>query len=159
MREFDRNGRLLAEYQGKLFERSSTLNYSTPIFMRRFLHSELVRQLDRNNPVLVSLDINDGINDITLQFGDSNYGKEKYSKAALFWIGYMYRYISYTREQSTPFIMKLFSYRQMNELYYSYHTQDPEWCVRSLLELNNLTEDYFDNNYRLKEIIRRKRNY
>ncbi|MBO4367498.1 MAG: hypothetical protein J5859_02190 [Clostridia bacterium] len=79
--------------------------------------------------------------------------------SALFWIGYMYRYISYTRETSTKFIMKLFDYRQMNDVYYSYHTQDPEWCVRSLLEINHLTENVFDNNLRLKEIIRKRRCY
>ena len=39
MREFDHNGLLLAEFQAKLFERSVDLNYSTPIFLRRYLHS------------------------------------------------------------------------------------------------------------------------
>ena len=71
----------------------------------------------------------------------------------------MYRYIAHTREQETHFVMKLFNYRQMNDVYYTYHTQDPEWCIRSLLELNNETEDIFDNNYRLKKIIKAYRNY
>ena len=39
MREFDHNGLLLAEFQGKLFEKSEELNCSSPIFIRRFLHS------------------------------------------------------------------------------------------------------------------------
>ena len=157
MKKFDSNGLLLAEYQGKLFEKSSELDCSTPIFMRRFLHSNLSRSLDKD--VSVSLDTNDGIRSILEQFGETAYGKEKYSKDALFWIGYMYRYIAYTREQETHFVMKLFNYRQMNDVYYTYHTQDPEWCVRSLLELNNETEDIFDNNYRLKKIIKAYRNY
>ena len=49
MRKFDHNGLLLAEYQGKLFEKSSELNCSTGIFMRRFLHSNLLNELDANN--------------------------------------------------------------------------------------------------------------
>ena len=159
MREFDHNGLLLAEYQGKLFERSFDLQCSTGIFMRRFFHSNLLKKLDLNNPVALSLDINEGIDSIIEQFGDSNYGKVKYSKSSLFWIGYMYRYISYTREHSTKFVMKAFSYSQMNNVYYTYHTQDPEWCVRNLLEINNLPEKYFDKNYRLKEIIRNKKEY
>ncbi len=157
MREFDHNGLLLAEYQGKLFEKSEDLNCSSPIFMRRFLHSDLLNKMD--NDISISLDISEGIQCILEQFGDSSYGKEKYSKAALFWIGYMYRYIAYTREQDTCYIMKLFNYKQMNDVYYSYHTQDPEWCVKSLLNLNSIEEDIFDKNSRLKSIIKEKGNY
>ena len=133
MKEFDHNGLMLAEYQGKLFEKSAELDCSSSIFIRRFLHSELLNDLD--NSKSISFDINEGIKSILEQFGDSSYGKEKYSKVALFWIGYMYRYIAYTREQETSYIMKLFNNKQMNNVYYSYHTQDPEWCIKSLLNL------------------------
>lgn len=159
MREFDHNGLLLAEYQGKLFEKSSELKCSTGIFIRRFLHSNLLNELDANNSATLSLDENEGINSILEQFGDSNYGKLKYSKNSLFWIGYMYRYISYTREQSTKFIMKIFNYKQMNDVYYSFHTQDPEWCIKGLLEINGLSEKIFDKNFRLKQIIKEKDKY
>ena len=104
MREFDHNGLLLAEYQGKLFEKSYDLNCSTGIFLRRFLHSHLVAQLDANNPAIVSLDPTEGIRSITEQFGDTTYGKTKYSQNSLFWLGYMYRYISYTRGQFTKLL-------------------------------------------------------
>ena len=155
MKKLDHNGLLLAEYQGKLFEKSTELDCSTGIFIRRFLHSDLLKKLDRNNTASLSLDVDEGIRAITEQFGRSDYGKIKYSKSALFWIGYMYRYISYTRDMSTEYISKMFHYKQMNDVYYAFHTQDPEWCVRSLLELNGLTEDIFDKNLRLKEIMRR----
>ncbi|MBR4162115.1 MAG: hypothetical protein IKR11_01255 [Solobacterium sp.] len=159
MRKFDHNGLLLAEYQGKLFEKSGELQCSTSIFIRRFLHSDLLVTLDKNNPALLSLDVNEGINSILTQFGDSNYGKIKYSQSSLFWIGYMYRYISYTRRCSTRLIMQLFNYRQMNDVYYSFHTQDPEWCIQNLLEINHLDKNIFDNNYRLKNIICENNNY
>lgn len=157
MKEFDHNGLMLAEYQGKLFEKSVELDCSSSIFIRRFLHSELLNDLDNNKSI--SFDINEGIKSILEQFGDSSYGKEKYSKAALFWIGYMYRYIAYTREQETSYIMKLFNHKQMNNVYYSYHTQDPEWCIKSLLNLNGMPEYTFDKNSRLKSIIKEKGNY
>ena len=159
MRKFDHNGLLLAEYQGKLFERSNNLNCSTAIFLRRFLHSELLNSLDTNNPSLLSLDVNEGIATITEQFGDTDYGKVKYSKSSLFWIGYLYRYISYTREVSTRFVMELFPYKQLNDVYYSFHTQDPEWCIKSLLDINDLDEEIFDNNLRLKKIMKEKGMY
>lgn len=157
MREFDHNGLLLAEYQGKLFEKSEEMECSSPIFIRRFLHSNLLKSLDSD--LYISFDVNEGIQSVLVQFGDTTYGKVKYSKATLFWMGYMYRYIAYTREQPTSFIMKLFDHKQMNAVYYSYHTQDPEWCIASLLDLNNMSEEIFDNNWRLKCIIKEKGNY
>ena len=154
MRKFAHNGLLLANYQGKLFEKSFDLNCSTLIFMRRFLHSDLLRILDKNESGFLALDVIEGMRMINEQFGVSNYGKTKYSKESLYWIGYMYRYISYTREESTRFIMKTFDYELMNKFYYSFYTQDPEWCIRSLLEIKNLDEDHLDKNKRLKRIIR-----
>ena len=159
MKEFDHTGLLLAEYQGKIFEKSTDLNCSSAVFIRRFLHSDHLKKMDLNDTALLTLDVNEGIDSIQKQFGDSDYGKTKYSKNAMFWIGYMYRYVSYTREVSTRFVMQLFPYRQLNDVYYSFHTQDPEWCVKGLLEINNLSEDVFDNNLRLKIVMEERGNY
>ena len=153
MKEFDHTGLLLAECQGKLFEKSTELSCSSPVFFRRFLHSDYAKKLDLNDTATLTLDVNEGLDSIQKQFGDSNYGQIKYPKSAMFWIGYMYRYLSYTREVSTRFVMKLFPYKQLNDVYYTFHTQDPEWCVRSLLEMNHLNEEVFENNLRLKKII------
>ncbi|MGM9764207.1 MAG: hypothetical protein ACI3ZQ_09335 [Candidatus Cryptobacteroides sp.] len=153
MKKFDHDGLILAEYQGKLFERSTELSCSTAVFLRRFLHSDHAKKLDTNDVAFLTLDVNEGIDSINNQFGESDYGKVKYSKSAMFWIGYMYRYLSYTRGVSTKFVMRLFPYRQLNDVYYSFHTQDPEWCVHSLLEMNDQSEDVFDNNLRLKAVI------
>lgn len=159
MKEFDHNGLLLAEYQGKLFEQSANLDCSTPIFIRRFLHSELLTTLDKNIPILLSLDVNEGLSSINEEYGASSYGKEKYSESSLFWIGFMYRYISYTREQPTSFVMNLFNYKLMNEVYYTFHTQENELVIKNLLEIVNLDESIFNNNERLKKIIQSKPNY
>ncbi len=153
MRKFDHDGLLLAEFQGKLFERSSEFGFSTGIFIRRFLHSDLLKILDMNDPANLSLDVNEAMNNFLEQFGDSDYGKIKYPSNMLFWMGYLYRYISYTRNVSTGYVMKLFSYKQLNDVFYAFHTQDPEWCVQNLLILNDLTEDIFDCNFRLKKVI------
>ena len=64
MRQFDHNGLMLAEYQGKLFERSNELDCSTAVFIRRFLHSDLLSKLDSNNSSSLSLDVCEGINSI-----------------------------------------------------------------------------------------------
>lgn len=154
MKAFDHDGLLLAEHQGKLFEKSAELGCSTPVFLRRFLHSDYLKKLDRNEAASLDLNVNEAMDSIVGQFGALSYGKTKYAESALFWIGYMYRYISYTREVPTKAVMRLFPYRQLNDVYYSFHTQDPEWCLRSLLEMNGQSEDVFDPNKRLKAVMR-----
>ena len=67
MREFNHNGLLLAEFQGKLFEKSEELNCSSPIFIRRFLHSDLLKKLDDGNSAMIPLDVNEGIQNILQQ--------------------------------------------------------------------------------------------
>lgn len=159
MKHFDHNGVLLAEFQGKIFEKSSKLDISTPIFMRRFLHSDLLKKLELNNAAIILLDENLALDEINEQFTDTKYGKIKYSSTALFWIGYFYRYVAYTRETTTNFVMSIFPYEKLNELYYSFHTQDMEWCLNSILDLYSLNEKIFDVNYRLKELIKEKGMY
>lgn len=160
MREFDVNGIRLAEYQAKLFESSvKELGCSSKIFIRRFLHSDLLKSLDKNESSILSLNIQDGLEDIKKQFGDSNYGKVKFSSESMFWMGYLYRYISYTRNIDTQLLFKLFDYNKINELYFVFHTQSMEWCVESLLEIFNLNKNVFDKNWRLKEVIKEKENH
>lgn len=154
MRRLDHNGLLLCEYQAKLFEKSLELECSTPIFMRRFMNSSLVKELDENESALISLDVNEGIDSLIEEYGKTNYGKIKFSPDSMFWIGYMYKYISYTRNESTVFVMKTFDYNKMNEVYYTFHTQDPEWVIRNLLEIYNLDPNYLDKNSRLKMLIK-----
>ena len=159
MKTFDHDGLILAEYQGKIFEKSTELKCSTAVFLRRFLHSDFLEKMDTNDVTALSLDVNEGIDNIQNQFGESDYGKNKYSKSAMFWMGYMYRYLSYTRGVTTKFLMGLVPYKQLNDVYYSFHTQDPDWCVHSLLEMNGQSEDVFDNNLRLKAVISARGEY
>lgn len=84
MKEFDHEGLILAEFQGKLFEKSYELNCSSPIFFRRFLHSELLKKLDKNRSSAFSLDVNEGISLIVEQYGDSNTVKQNIQKVPYF---------------------------------------------------------------------------
>lgn len=156
MRDFDTNGIRLCEYQGKLFEASvDRFNCSTSVFLRRFFYSDLLEKIDKNNSAIISLDVNEGLDEIENQFGKTDYGKIKRTKDSLFWLGYFYRYISYTRGVRTQFLMKTFKYDKLFELYEVYHTQDVEWCISNLLELYDLDENFLDNNYRFKYYLQK----
>ena len=86
MKNFDHNGLLLCDYQGKLFEKSTDLECSSSVFLRRFLHSNLLKKIDTNTTSNLSLDAEEGLSEITKEFGESSYGKIKYSKSSLFLI-------------------------------------------------------------------------
>lgn len=158
MRPFDSNGLRLAEFQAKIFEKSvQRYACSSPIFLRRFLLSQVLKSLDKNESSFIAWSVDEALGEIERQFGPSDYGKEKYSPNALFWMGYLYRYLSYTREMDTRLLFHYFSYEQLNGLFFVYHTQDPEWCVKNLLELNGLSENIFDKNWRLRqEMVKKK---
>lgn len=154
MREFDTNGLRLAEFQGRLFEASvDAFDCSSPVFLRRFRLSDLLKRLDSNESSLCPVDVEEALGEIQEQFGKSEYGNLKFSKATMFWMGYFYRYVSYTREIETPFLFSLFKFDLLNRVYYVFHTQDMEWCIDNLLEMIGCDEGVFDKNKRLKKII------
>lgn len=150
-REFDKNGLLLAEYQAKLFERSvDEIGSSSAMFIRKFSKSELANDLDLNESVFVDPEVRFGIERLIKEFTFKANQKStvKYNKEAMFWMGYMYRYICYTRNIPTSLAIKLFDYKMLYSNYYVYHTQSPEWVISNLLDNINETESIFDINYR-----------
>lgn len=156
MKEFDIKGLQLAKIQAEIFERSiDVFSCSSHIFLRRFINSNLLTRLDKNNIVAIDFTIDEALISINDQFGDSEYGEVKYTKDELYWMGYFYKYISYTREISTKFLFKIFDYRKLKEMYFVSHTQDFEYVISSLLEILGLSEDIFDPNSRLKDTINR----
>ena len=156
MKEFNIIGVRVCEYQGKLFEASTTrFDCSSKIFLRRFLNSEVLSYLDKNDDIYIPYTIDEALDSIENEFGKIKYGSVKYSSDTMFWMGYMYRYISFTKETNTNLLFEWFKPEQLNQAYNAFHTQDPEWCVRSLLEINHLSENIFDPNWRLLQVIKK----
>lgn len=154
-RKFDNNGSLLAEYQAEIFEKSvDRFKCSSPIFLRRYIKTDFLRRMDFNRSTSFDLDSNKALDRLEEEINNIEYGKEKYNPEVMYWMGYMYRYISFTRDTNTRLLFKLFPFQKMRENYYVLHTQNPEYVVATLLEQNNLTEDIFDKNYRLKQAFR-----
>ena len=156
--EFNIIGVRVCDYQGKLFMSSTTrFDCSSKIFLRRFLNSEVLTYLDMNDDIYIPDTVDEALDSIEKEFGKTEYGSVKYDSNAMFWMGYMYRYISFTREISTNLLFDLFPPELLNKAYEAFHTQDVEWCVRSLLEMKGLSENIFDPNWRLLQVIKKHR--
>ncbi|MCI1245716.1 MAG: antitoxin [Bacilli bacterium] len=157
MREFDKRGLDLAAYQAEIFKQSLIdTESSSPIFIRRFMKSKFVQKLDEGETYLLSLDTNEAFASLDKQYGKSVYGKIKYSINEIHWIGYIYRYICYTRECPSRLIYKLIKPAELRNVYFAYHTQSEEWVIASLLEANHLSEEDLNPNIRLKNAIRKR---
>ena len=69
-----------------------------------------------------------------------SYGKEKYSEAELYWIGYIYRYWSYTYQKTSKQIYKFIKPKELRSLYYPYHSLDPAQAIERILEAKGVDE-------------------
>ena len=97
MKSIDEAGIKLCKYQAQLFEMSHDLaGCSSAVFIRRFMNSNAAKRIDNSSLLFEAISINELFDEINSQYGESSYGKIKYSKEELYWIGYIYRYWCYT---------------------------------------------------------------
>lgn len=154
MRPFDQKGSHLAIFQAKLCAASLKEECSSPIFLRRLFKSEWIRSLDEKDPDLLPLDVDRALRELNEEYGPSSYGQIRYNEDELYWIGWFYRYIAYTREVSSALVYHYIKPNYLRSLYYVYHTQSEEWGFARILDNLHLSEEDFDYNARLKRAIR-----
>ena len=107
MRKFDKDGLILCKMQGQVFEMSiETTSTSSEIFIRRFMQSIIAKSLDSGDILQTNIQPKDIFERIVEQYGESKYGSVKYSPNEMYWIGYIYRYFSYTYEKSSSQVYK-----------------------------------------------------
>jgi len=158
MRDFDEYGLKLCRYQGELFLMSKEkVECSSPIFMRRFMYSDVAERMDGEGFLYESIQLIDVIREIDDEFGKSSYGTIKYEREELYWIGYIYRYWSYTYQISSKNLYKMIKPEELRRLYYPYHSLDPAQAIERVIEANGLGEDdYIQKGVQLlRELIRK----
>ena len=154
MRAFDETGLKLSRMQAELFVLSaSKLECSSPIFLRRFMLSQVAARMDQDGFLYEACTADGILQEIEEEFGATNYGREKYSTEELYWMGYLYRYWSYTYEKSSKQVYKLMKPKELRGLYYPYHSLDPAQAIERILESKNLGEE--DLTQKGVEILRR----
>lgn len=142
MKKIDRDGLLLCELQAKTFEESAeAVEMSSEIFIRRFMNSNVAALMDNNDFLQMNIQVRDVIERIEEEYGYLKYGSVKYSKNELYWIGYIYRYYSYTYELSSVQVYKTVKPKELRGLFLPYHTLDPAQAIERILEAKNLIMD------------------
>ncbi|WP_347995462.1 antitoxin [uncultured Eubacterium sp.] len=159
MKKIDKDGLLLCELQAKVFELSVEMtSTSSEIFIRRFMYSNITKDLDNGVILQTNIQAKDILNMIEEEYGVSKYGSVKYNLNELYWIGYLYRYFSYTYNMSSIQVYKIVKPKELRGLYLPYHTLDPSQAIERILESKNLLLDEKKELERQYEIFKRIRN-
>lgn len=124
----------LCDIQGRLFELSLTENLTSPCFITEFMKSEVARGLDSSfNRMQWAGE--EYLLDELMDTCILEKGGEMYSKDALYWIGYLYRYWHYITGETSKQILKQASAKTMNINYLMFHTMAPEMAIEDLKEI------------------------
>ena len=125
----------LCQLQAKIFELSVSLtNYSSPIFIRRFMLSNFAKSFDNKSYLNQANNIEDAFEILDDEYGIINYGKSKYTKDEMYWIGYIYRAISIRFNYSSKYVYKLFPANIIINYYPIYHTFDIVEAAERMIE-------------------------
>ncbi len=125
----------LCQKQAKIFEDSvKKAEYSSPIFIRRFMHSSIAKSFDDKLFLFMNESEDDVFSSLDEEFGKSCYGSLKYSEDQMFWIGYIYRCISIRYRISSKSVYKLFNAKEVVKYYNICHTYDIVDAAERMME-------------------------
>ena len=140
MREIDKDGLLLCEIQANLFEKSiDRYICSSEIFIKRFTNSFIAKLFDNKSILDDSYSEEAIFESLEDQYSGLSYGKTKYSKNEMFWIGYTYRYFCYTYDISMKQAYTIISPKDMRSVYLPYHSLDCSQAIERILEARNIS--------------------
>ena len=157
-REMDQVGLLLCDVQGKIFEQSVTSEEcSSSIFIRRYMNSKFVSRMDNLTFINESMTIEEIFEELDIEYGKTSYGKIKFSVNEMYWIGYIYRYLSYVYQIDSKNAYKIIKGTELRHLFFAYHSLAPMNAIDRILEAKSIVLDK-DNQQLTKEgveILRR----
>lgn len=158
MKELDRECKRLADIQAEVFELSiKKLEMSSEVFVRRYMNSKIVRELDDYSFLDDSKTVDDIFVELDNQYGKTTYGSIKYNHDAMYWAGYLYRCFSYTYEISSKQAYKLLPLKEVISIFEPYHTLDIIQAIERILEAKKISFNSDDNIKRGVEILKKIR--
>lgn len=158
MKKISKDGLLLCKLQAEAFENSvDKMECSSEIFIRRFMKSRIAKRMDDESLLDNNIQANDILSLIDEEYGTSDYGTVKYSHNEIYWIGYVYRYFSFTYELSSAQVYGIIKPKELRGLFLPYHTMDPAQAIERILEAKQLLTDDEAELERQYEIFKRIR--
>ena len=123
----------LCDIQGRLFENST--EYASESFIRDFMKSEVAEHLDSPYNKLQWMGEEYLLEELKDEKELSKNG-EKYSPEVLYWIGYLYRYWAFSRNERSKRIYRHAPAKTMKRNYMMFHTFDPDIAIDDLKEIS-----------------------
>ncbi len=157
MKELDRECKRLADIQAELFELSVKKLEMSSVFVRRYMNSKIVKELDDYSFLDDSKTVEDIFTELDNQYGKTTYGSIKYNHNLMYWAGYLYRCFSYIYELSSKQAYKLLPLKEVISCYEPYHTLDVSQAIERMLEAKKISFDSEDNIKRGVEILKKIR--
>lgn len=140
MKTIDQDGLLLCDLQAEAFEMSvNATASSSAVFIRRFMNSKIAKWLDGGSILALNVQPADLLKLVEEQYGPSGYGSLKYTQNEMYWIGYVYRYYSYTYQCSSVHAYKIIKPDELRGLFLPYHTLDPAQAIERILEAKGIS--------------------
>lgn len=158
IKKINRDGLLLCELQAKAFENSiDKMESSSEIFIRRFMKSKIAKRLDNQSILDSNIQANDILALVDEEYGATDYGSVKYTHNEMYWIGYIYRYFSFTYDLSSSQVYKIIKPKELRGLFLPYHTMDSSQAIERILEAKGMFIDEETELQRQYEIFKRIR--
>ena len=130
----------LCDIQGRLFELSADNSYESSTFIKVFMTSDVAKALDSTYNRMQWAGEEYLLEELTAIKGNNLIKKgEIYSKDILYWIGYLYRYWHFYKNESSVKIYKQAPAKIMKRNYLIFHTMAPELAIDDLKEINEQT--------------------
>lgn len=135
MRTLDYSESELCIIQAELFEMSvEKASYSSLVFIRRFMLSNFVGSLDNKSYLFQSNNPDYVFEVLDKEYGESEYGSQKYDSEVMYWVGYMYRTISFLYNLSSKQVYRLFPAKEIINCYQIYNSVDIMQAAKRMMD-------------------------
>lgn len=158
MKLITQDGLLLCQIQANAFQNSiKKMNCSSEVFIRRFLNSQIATELDNECFLDDTKTGNDIFIELEQEYGETNYGKNRFDREMLAWMGYLYRYLCFTYELSSKQAYKLIKPKELRDFYVACNEMNPKEAIETIFQSKNISfqkEDVENRNFEILKNIR-----
>jgi len=125
----------ICDIQGRLFELASKQGYDSERFVSCFMGSVVAKSLDSPYNRMQWAGEEYLLEELLSASGDTIQPSETpASPEIMYWIGYIYRYWHYYKNEPSTKIYRQAAFKKMLQNYLMFHTMDPELAIDDLIE-------------------------